>query len=107
MDATIGISKTVHAATLGGKKGNAKKITVKKAKVIFKQGKSFTIKAKQVPLKKKSKIAKHRKISYESSDPAIATVSSSGKMKAKKKGKCNIYVYAQNGVYKQIRVTVK
>lgn len=106
-DATIGISKTVHAATLGGKKGNAQKITVKKAKVIFKQGKSFTIKAKQVPLKKKSKIAKHRKISYESSDPAIATVSSSGKMKAKKKGKCNIYVYAQNGVYKQIRVTVK
>lgn len=107
VDVTTGISKTVHAATLGGKNGNAKKITVKKANIILKKGKSFKIKAKQVPLKKNSKIAKHRKIAYESSDPAIAAVSSSGNVKAKKKGKCNIYVYAQNGVYKQIRVTVK
>lgn len=106
-DVITGISKTVHAATLGGKNGNAKKITVKKADIVLKKGKSFKIKAKQVPLKKKCKIAKHRKISYESSDPAIAAVSSSGGIKAKKKGKCNIYVYAQNGVYKQIRVTVK
>ncbi|MDE6566383.1 MAG: glycoside hydrolase family 9 protein [Lachnospiraceae bacterium] len=107
VDATMGISKTVHATTLGGKKGNAKKVTVKKAKISLKKGKSFKIKAKQVPLKKKNKIAKHRKISYESSNSKIATVSSSGKIKAKKKGKCTIYVYAQNGLYKQVKVTIK
>ena len=107
VDVTKGISKTVHATTLGGKKGNAKKVTVKKAKVSLKKGKSFKIKAKQVPLKKKNKIANHRKISYESSNKAVATVSSSGKIKAKKKGKCTIYVYAQNGIYKQVKVTVK
>lgn len=46
-------------------------------------------------------------IRYESSNKEIATVDSKGKIKAKAKGTCYIYVYAQNGVYKKIRVTVK
>ena len=49
----------------------------------------------------------HRKVSFESSNPEIATVSKSGKIVAVKKGKCVIYVYAQNGVYRKIKVTVK
>ena len=37
---------------------------------------------------------------------SIATVSSKGVIKGKKKGTCYVYVYAQNGVYKKIKVTV-
>lgn len=50
---------------------------------------------------------KHRKLAYESSNVKVAKVTGSGKVKAVKKGKCNIWVYAQNGVYKEIKVTVK
>ena len=52
-------------------------------------------------------IKKHRVVKYESSNPKIATVSGKGVVKGKAKGKCNIYAYAQNGVSKTIKVTVK
>ena len=50
---------------------------------------------------------KHRKLSYETSNPAVAKVLKNGKIKAVGKGSCNVYVYAQNGVYKKVKVTVK
>ena len=40
-------------------------------------------------------------------NPMIAEVSETGLIKAKNKGKCKIWVYAQNGVYKTITVKVK
>ena len=48
----------------------------------------------------------HRKICYSSSNPDIATVDKNGLIKAKRKGKCSVYAYAQNGVYKEVKVTV-
>lgn len=106
-DETLSISKTIHAATAGGKKGNAKKIKVNKSKVKLKKGKKFRIKATQVATSKKTKIAKHRAISFESSNRNVATVTSKGMVKAVKKGSCTIYVYAQNGFSKKVKVTVK
>jgi uncharacterized protein YjdB len=44
---------------------------------------------------------------YESSNTKIATVSAKGVIKANKAGTCYVYVYAQNGVAKKIKVTVK
>jgi len=44
---------------------------------------------------------------YESSNTEVATVNSKGKITAKGKGSCYVYVYAQNGVYKRIKVTVE
>lgn len=102
---TVAVSKTIHAATTGGKYGVAKSVQVNKNKVTLKKGKKFTIKAKEV--KKDKTIKHHRKIAYESDNPEVATVSKKGVVKAKKKGSCYIYVYAQNGVYKRVRVTVK
>ena len=67
-------------------------------------GKTFSIKAEQV-LKDKP-IAGHQNIKYESSNTKVASVSSKGVIKAKKKGTCYIYVYAQNGVYKRIKAVV-
>lgn len=102
---TLAASKKIHATTLGGKYGVAKAVKLNKSNVKIKKGKTFKIKASEI--KKDKKIKRHRAICYESSNTKIATVNSKGKIKAKKKGKCTIYVYAQNGVYKTVKVTIK
>ncbi len=103
----VAISKMIHSATKGGKVGNAKKLKLNKKTVSLSVGKSFTIKAKQVADAKKVKIKNHRKISYETSNEKVAVVSGKGKITAKAKGTCTVYVYAQNGVYAKVTVKVK
>ena len=98
-------SKTIHVTTTGGKYGNAKSVKVNKTAVALKKGKTFKIQAVQVTNGKPTQ--NHAKIKYESTNKKVATVTSSGTIKAKGKGTCYIYVYAQNGVYKKIKVTVK
>lgn len=98
-------SKVVHSATVGGKYGNAKSLKVNKTAVSLSKGKTFTIAAEQTV--KNLPIQKHANIKYESSNSKIASVTSKGVIKAKKKGTCYIYVYAQNGMYKRVKVTVK
>ena len=71
----------------GGKVGNYKSVTVKSSVV--------------------KKARKHVKIRYESTNTNIATVSKKGVVNAKAKGTCYIYAYAQNGVFKKIRIRVK
>ncbi|MBQ9673454.1 MAG: leucine-rich repeat protein [Ruminococcus sp.] len=106
---SVSTSKTLHIATTGGKNGNHKSITTKakKNKVTLKVKATFKLKATAVPQSKKLTVKNHRKIKYETSNSKIATVSAKGVIKAKKKGSCYVYAYAQNGVYKKIKVTVK
>ncbi len=105
----VSTSKTVHAATLGGKVGNDKKVATKakKNKVTVKAKKTFKLAAKTVAANKKLKVKKHRKVSYETSNAKVATVSKKGVIKGVKKGTCFVYAYAQNGVFAKIKVTVK
>lgn len=105
----VSTSKVIHIATKGGKVGNDKSVTTKakKNKVTVKVGKTFSLKAKAIPVSKKLKVKRHRVIAYESSNKAIATVSSKGVIKGKKKGTCYVYAYAQDGICKKITVTVK
>ena len=101
----IETSVSVHVATKGGKYGNPTAVTYGKSKVSVKTGKTFTLKA---GLKTKTKVKTHiAKFRYESTDPSIATVNKKGKIKGIRKGTCTIYVYAQNGLYKKVKVTVK
>ncbi|RHO19798.1 hypothetical protein DW955_04040 [Ruminococcus sp. AM45-9BH] len=58
-------------------------------------------------MKKDKKIKHHRNLCYESSNTKVVTVTSDGVIKAMRKGNCKIWVYAQNGVYKVVTVTVK
>ena len=102
----VAISKLIHVATKGGKVGNCKKLKVNKSKVNLKQGKKFKLKVKQIAESKKVKLKKHRKIAFESDNQDVAVVSKKGIITAKKKGKCSVYVYAQNGVYKKIKIRV-
>ncbi len=106
-DQVIAKSKVVHAATTGGKVTNPKKVTVDAKKATIKKGKSYTIKAKLVSADTKLALKKHRALSFESSNTKIATVSKKGVVKGVAKGTATIYVYAQNGVYATVKVTVK
>lgn len=103
----VSTSKVAHVATKGGKIANYKSVSVSK-KVIknakkLKRGKTLKLGAKA----KGAKVKKHRGIAYESSNPKIATVNGKGVVKGIKKGTCTIYAYAQNGVVKAVKVTVK
>ena len=107
----IKTSLTFHAYSFGYSKKytNAKSVKVKKTAVTLKQGKTFKIKAKVTKLKKKKKLISKKhgaKLRYQSTNQKIATVNASGKIRAKAKGTCYIYVYAHNGVSKKVKVTV-
>ena len=103
----IATSKSLHIATLGGKVGNHKKVKVAKKRITLRKGKKKRIKATPVPKSRKLKVVKHRGLKYESSNERIAKVSRTGKVTGLRKGVCYIYVFAQNGKYKKVKVTVK
>ena len=108
----IANSVDVFAVTKGGKYGVAKRVDLmslgnKKNTnlVTLAKGKTVQIKAKAV---KADKPIKNQGIlQYESSNKKVATVTKDGKIKAVGKGTCYIYIYALNGVYKTVKVTVK
>ena len=107
----VSTSKIIHVATKGGKVGNYKSVTVSKSVINkakkLKAGKSLKLKAKAVRQSGKLKVKKHRGLEYVSSNKNVATVTKKGVIKAISKGTCDVYVYAQNGVYKKIKVVVK
>ena len=105
-------SASIHVITQGGKYGIARSVSVTKignkknvSKITLKKGKTAQITAKEI--KKDKKIRHHRNLCYESSNTAVATVTPEGLIQAVGKGTCTIWVYAQNGVYAALTVTVK
>ena len=97
-----------HVTTKGGKYTNAKRVTVSAEQVSLKAGSSKKITAKVTKVDSSKKIVKHADtISWKSSNTKVAKVSSDGKITAVKAGTCTVYVYAGNGVYTKIKVTVK
>ncbi len=115
----ISRSPLMHVYTAGGNRTytNAKSVKINTSDGKIKKGKltlnvkdTYKIRAsvKKADKKKKLMPASHVKtLRYRSSDPGVASVSGKGKITARKKGKCNIYVYAHNGVNKTIKVTVE
>ena len=105
----------MHAFTGKGNKKytNAKSVTiknVKKGKLSLANGKTFKIKAKVNKMQKGKKLMPKShapKLRYLTSDSNVATVNAKGKVTAKGSGTCTIYVFAHNGVSKQVQVTVK
>lgn len=99
-------SAVIYTNTTGGKKADIKKVTVNKKAFTLKKGKKATIKAKAIASKGTFKKYTSN-IRYVSTNTSVATVSKKGVIKAKAKGKCYVYCYAQNGLYKKVKVTVK
>ncbi len=105
----VSTSKLIHVAAAGGKTGNYKKVTTKAkgGKVTIGKGRTFRLRAKGIQAARKLKVKVRVKMRFESSNPKIASVNAKGVIKAKKKGTCKVYSYAQNGVAKTVKVTVK
>lgn len=106
---TIGKSITGHAV---GKKNttvtDVKKIQTKKSAYSLKKGKTAKIKATIVKKNNKLPLFGHTaKFRYDTSNKKVATVSKDGKITAKGKGTCYVYIYAVNGCAKKVKVTVK
>ena len=108
---SIGSSRTYYAAGKDNKKyTNVKELKPAKKKYTLKKGKSVTIPVTAVKESKKKKLLPKScgpALRYESSNEKIATVTSKGKVKVKKKGTCYIIVTALNGVRTKIKITVK
>lgn len=105
---TIAKSPVIHVAMKNAKQTNVKSIRAKKTKITLKKGKTFQIKAKIKRENGKKKALSHAaKLRYYTDNGKIAAVSRKGKITAKGKGICRIYVIANNGVSKKIKVTVK
>ena len=99
-----------YASGGSGNYTSAKAVTVEKASANLTVGRAFQIKPSIVK-QNKNKYLMPKKFAptfrYMSSNEKVATVSSGGKVTAKGKGSCYIYVYAHNGVSKQVKITVQ
>ena len=103
-DTALAVSKSIHVATNGGKKGNFTGLKLSKKTADLKMKKKLKITSK--PIRGRLKVSVHRKTSWESPDPKVATVNSKGRIKAFAKGTCCIYAYVQNGICKIVKVKV-
>jgi len=103
-------SPTAHALTGGAnaRYTNPSKVSVKRSSYTLKVGKTATIRATVTGLKKGKEVLNHvGLVRYITSNAKVAKVNSKGKIVAKGKGTCTIYVIATNGVYAKVKVTVK
>lgn len=100
-------SSVIHVAMKQEKHTNVKKITLNKTKLVLKPKNTFQIKVTAIKENKKKKLLNHERIfRYYSGNKAVATVTKNGKIKAKNQGTCTIFVIANNGVAKTIKLTV-
>ncbi len=96
---TITVQKkkvTLKSLTVSGKEQ-----TIRKNKVTLKKGQKLTLTVGRNP------ITASEKISFASSAPKVASITSKGMVKAKKKGKCKITVKSSNGKKEIITINVK
>lgn len=100
-DGTFNTSATVSVVVDGTA---VKKITPAVTKKTLKKGATYQLKVTVTP-----KNATKKKLSYTSSKKSVATVNSSGKITAKKKGSCVITIKTTDGtnLTKKVTITVK
>ena len=108
-------SITAHIVGSGSKKySNVKGIKVESTKIALSLDdnttapSSYTLNPTAVLKDSSKKMLLHTaEFRYDTSNSSVATVGKDGTITAKGKGTCYIYVYAQNGYAKKIKVTVK
>ena len=108
-------SITAHIVGSGSKKySNVKGINVESTKITLSfddntaAPSSITLKPTAVLKDSSKKMLLHTaEFRYASSKSSVATVGKDGTITAQGKGTCYVYVYAQNGYAKKVKVTVK
>ena len=104
----IAKSNGVHVAMKKAATTNVASIKVNKTKVTLSVGKTFKLKCRIKSENNRKDLISHTSFyRYYTTNSKVATVSKAGVIKAKGKGTCSIYVLANNGVYKKVKVKVK
>ena len=107
------IAKSIVGHIVGKKNkkySNPVKIKLEKSKFTLKVGEKVKIKGKVILKNKKKKQLsnKHaRRLRFKVADAKVAKVSKYGNVTAVSKGTTTVYVYARNGLAKEVKVTVK
>ena len=104
-DKAITISKIVYVTSKHRKYGNPSKLRLKTS-LKLKKGRKKKLKIKIYNTRRKVKKC-GSKLRYEVANPKIVKVYKNGKVKALKKGKTYIYLYAQNGISKKVKIVVR
>lgn len=92
------------------KRTNVKAIRLQQRRIYLEVGEKTQIKGTTVLVDKKKKPLSDghaSELRFRTSNAAVATVSATGIVKAVKKGRCKVYVYARNGYAKRVSVTVE
>ena len=102
-------SVALHIAGVNNKtQTNAKAITVKNDSLTLKLNKSTTLKPTIVRENAKKKMSAHTaQFRYQSTNLRVVKVDANGKITAVGKGTATIYVFANNGKLKSVKITVK
>ena len=103
----IAKSPQLHIAMKADKQTNVSKLMVNVTKVTLNKGKTFRTECRSTLENVKKKQVLHAKeYRYYTSDKKIAVVDKDGQIKATGNGKCTVTIIANNGVYREISVTV-
>lgn len=100
-------SSPIHSVTTSKTYGNPTKIVIKESSITLTAGTTKKV-TYQVVLPENKKMKAFAGTTYfETTNQEIAIISKNGRIIAKEKGACYVYVYAQNGVYKKIKLIVE
>ncbi len=101
-------SPIIHVAMNKEPRTNAKSIKLNKKQVTLKKSKTFQIRAVAKKENKKKKLLAHEEtFRYYVDDKRVVSLSKKGRIRAKQKGVCTVFVIANNGVAGKIKVIVK
>ena len=101
-------SPIIHVAMDQEPRTNVKSIKLNKKKVTLKKNQTFLIRATDKKENKKKKLLSHEEtFRYYTDDKKVVGLSKKGKIRAKQKGTCTVFVIANNGVASKVKVTVK
>ncbi len=107
---TIAKTKVIHVVTDGGAFTNFSRVKIKKSvqkkAVKLKPGRKLKLKAKAVKQDRNRAVNIHRGLRYLSGNSKVASVDSSGVVRAKSSGSCYIYAYTQSGTFARVGVIV-
>ena len=109
----VTITKTLQAHVVGRlntKFTNVNGIKLDNYSFIIKKGKTAKITGKVLlvdPKRKQLSDEHAAQFRFSSSNKKVATVDASGKITAKAKGTCTVFVYARNGYAKEVKVQVQ
>ena len=102
-NAIYSVSKTPEIISIGGKSIEP----VTRTSLEMAVGQKTRVKIREVSEEDNKTVQDHHGFHFFSNDKNVAKVSKGGRIKARSKGECRIYCFAQNGYFAIVDLTVK